>query len=209
MTPNVASINAAVRYAFPNIPRIQTTNCRPIAGTSTWSQHAWGNAGDIFGDTATLDQVRDFLRSEFSAHIRVLLWRVKDHFDHVHYDPWPKGVGTPPCAGGILRVEHKNGTFGTVFTDDIFEEEMRTKEFVEGLQADPTRIDRLVDAGIIGGGNQAKAYWRGKLPNPDDPEWKNFVNAVEVETAIAAKLASQNNGGGGPLNIKLSGTATP
>lgn len=91
------------------------------------------------------------------------------------------------------------------FRDDISNQEdddMRVREFVEGLAVDPTRIDRLIAAGVIGG--QA-SYWRGLLSNPDDPAWKNFVNALEVETAIASK----QTGGGGPLNVSLTGTANP
>lgn len=97
------------------------------------------------------------------------------------------------------------------------EETMRVREFVEGLAQGvagdkaagrPTRIERLVAAGIIGGGAPAVSYWDGKLNNPDDPEWQNFVNALEVETAINAKLASQVSGGGS-LNVTLTGTARP
>lgn len=78
------------------------------------------------------------------------------------------------------------------------EDDMRVREFVEGLAADPTRIDRLVAAGIIGG--QA-SYWKGKLGNPDDPAWKNFVNAMEVETALRA-----GGGAHGVLALDLAGT---
>lgn len=80
------------------------------------------------------------------------------------------------------------------------------EELTEGLKADPARIDRLVDDGIIGGVNP-KPYWRGKLANTSDPEWKNFWSQVFVETALRA--GSSAGGGAVPLTISLTGKATP
>ena len=77
---------------------------------------------------------------------------------------------------------------------------MRTREFVLGLQGDPTRIDKLIAAGVVGGD---PAYWKAKLPNPDDPEWYNFVNAVEVQTAIFASRQAK------PATFTITGKATP
>ena len=44
--------------------------------------------------------------------MKVVLWKVKNHFDHVHFDTWPTGIGTPPCKGGALRVLHEDGKIG-------------------------------------------------------------------------------------------------
>lgn len=125
MTPNVHSIAADLISKFP--VSIQTTNCRKIAGSNTWSQHAWANAGDVFGTTEVLNEVHSYLQSQYSWIIRVLLWQVADHFDHIHFDPWPKGISDPPCAGGSLEVRNQDGTVGDHFTSDIMTPEQEAK----------------------------------------------------------------------------------
>lgn len=102
-------------------------NRRPIAGTSTWSQHAWGNAWDIGvkGPKLMGDQLVDYLRTEDRAgrlSVGTILWQVKDHFDHVHVEGDPKKTGVPPIPGpeeddmettkGIQRVLNANGYKG-------------------------------------------------------------------------------------------------
>lgn len=123
-TPNTQRIVDAVQEEFGSRVRVGAWLCRRIAGTFTWSQHAYteeeygylGNAADVFPDTqATGDRVAAFIRSEYAEIVKVVLWRVRDHFDHVHYDTWPTGIGTPPCKGGALRVRHKDGTIGRTF----------------------------------------------------------------------------------------------
>lgn len=118
-TPNINSIIEWVEREYPDLPRIQTTNCRKIAGSNTWSQHSWANAADIFVSKAVGDELAPRLRATFGEHIKALLWQVTNHFDHIHVDTWPTGTGTPPCGGGTLTVRHKDGTKGVVFTDDI------------------------------------------------------------------------------------------
>lgn len=99
----------------------QRVNCRPIAGTSTWSQHSWpgGNARDVFGpdmrpseaSQLLLDKVATYLRANrYRFGIKVILWRVKDHFNHIHFDPWPTGIGIPPCHGGVERYRYSDGS---------------------------------------------------------------------------------------------------
>jgi hypothetical protein len=90
----------------------QRHNCRPIAGTRVYSQHAWpgGNARDIFGPVWMLDRVANHLRTvQRRLGIKQILWRVKDHYDHVHADMWPTGIGIPPCAGGTERYRYSTG----------------------------------------------------------------------------------------------------
>jgi hypothetical protein len=118
-TPNINTIIEWVRSEYPDLPRIQTTNCRPIAGSSTWSQHSWSNAADIFVNTTQGNELKPLLEQRFGKWIKVILWQVPGHFDHIHVDTWPTGRSTPPCAGGELWVTHKDGTVGRVFTDDI------------------------------------------------------------------------------------------
>ena len=90
-----------VSEKFPSV-RFGVTNCRKIAGSSTWSQHSWSNAVDIHGSTAVLNEVHAYLNEHRGAFdIRVMLWWVKDHYDHIHIDFWPKGHNTPSCASGL------------------------------------------------------------------------------------------------------------
>jgi hypothetical protein len=118
MTPNVAAIRAELELGFNGLS-FGVTNCRPIAGSTTWSQHAWSNALDIHGATTLLDKVYAWLIAHrYELQIRVILWRVKDHYDHIHVDPWPKGIGTPPCAGGKLQVRYQNGKTGDSFGEE-------------------------------------------------------------------------------------------
>lgn len=128
-----------------------------------------------------------------------------------HYE-WAPDRKIDPYWNGLYKQTMP------IVREDTFkqlEQTMRVREFVEGLAmgvasdkaaSRPTRIARLVDAGIIGGGAPAVDYWERKLTNPDDPEWKNFVNAVEVETAIASTTAGSS---AGTLNVTLSGRASP
>ncbi|MDP8928731.1 MAG: hypothetical protein M3O70_09195 [Actinomycetota bacterium] len=99
-TAAVTRAKAALNQRFPGL-RMQVSSCRKIARSSSWSQHAFNNAIDIFASKATLDMVAAFLRSNKAAlSVNNVLWRVRDHFDHCHVDFHPKGIGVPACAGG-------------------------------------------------------------------------------------------------------------
>ena len=77
-------------------------DCRFIAGTTTWSQHAWGNAEDYHGTTDAMDDLAAYARSPaLRPYVSQVLWRVPDHFDHVHLSGRPLETGTPACAGGV------------------------------------------------------------------------------------------------------------
>lgn len=166
-TPNINTIIDWVRSEYPDLPRIQTTNCRKIAGSSTWSQHSWANAADIFVDPETGNELKPRLIEKFGPHIKVILWQVPNHYDHIHVDTWPTGVGTPPCAGGSLQVRHRDGSMGSVFTDDIEEggDEMSTAAL----------RNQVVEAGAKGWlpTTEAVNYWLAKANNPADPEWRS------------------------------------
>ena len=59
---------------------------------------------------AFLDPIYAWLKTyQEELSIRILLWRVKDHHDHIHLDFWPKGYGNPPCDGGSLRMQYNDG----------------------------------------------------------------------------------------------------
>lgn len=57
-----------------------------------------------------LDEVYRYLvANRYKFGIKVILWRVKDHFDHIHIDLWPTGVATPPCKKGADRYRYSDG----------------------------------------------------------------------------------------------------
>lgn len=180
-TPNVDAVIDWVEAEYPDLPRIQTTNCRPIAGSSTWSQHSWANAADIFVDRQTGDELAPQLRTMFGPHIRTLLWQVKDHYDHIHVDFWPTGISTPPCAGGTLRVRYRDGTVGDTFTLTI---QSKGDDMWEYLNIDESLVRHAWEQGWL----QPKTtstlnYFLGLLPELQkaesaNPDWLNFRRAV-------------------------------
>ena len=98
LTPSAAKLYEEIWGKFPNgLTYWGGFNCRSIAGTSSWSQHAWGNALDVHTATMGLgDDVARFCRTlKLAAET---LWKVPNHFDHVHVTAAPKKAGTPPCA---------------------------------------------------------------------------------------------------------------
>jgi hypothetical protein len=104
---------------FPNL-RGGHVNCRKIARTETWSQHSWPNARDLYHvhygystdprHQEYLDEVYAFLVThKRDLSIRTIIWRKKDHFNHIHIDGYPRGYGTPSCAGGTYRMQYSTG----------------------------------------------------------------------------------------------------
>ena len=143
-TPNAARYHEAVFKEFSWAVQGGIFNCRGIAGSGSWSQHAWANADDVMvgpwgtasgSNRARGDALVNWLLSSvtttggpmlrYQAYgIRTILWWgrsrltgswIAGHTDHVHVDFWPKGNYTPPCAGGSRRVSYPNGTSGTSF----------------------------------------------------------------------------------------------
>ena len=145
MTPNIERIWREVHKRWPDVRSLGVFNCRKIANSSTWSQHAWRNAWDIsspnrvllMGPRTRLNPLHMAYMDKIVAHlkanrqtynIRTLLWRTTAHWDHAHVDPWPRGVGNPPCNGGPLQVQDRDGTI----SDNWGEEDMA--KAVEGIQ---------------------------------------------------------------------------
>jgi len=145
MTPN---LEVVVDYAKAEYGlHVGIYKCRRIAGSQAYSQHSWRNAADIYTTSRKRqDAIAADLKEKFGSHIRnVLTWRYNsDHWNHVHVDMWPRGLYTPPCAGGSLRVKHEDGTRGTVFTSDLEGVEIVASMQVEDLQ------EALNDAGQLG-----------------------------------------------------------
>lgn len=79
------------------------TSVRYIAGTSTWSQHAYGNAvdtmcaGDLLRNIAFfVDANRGALRIAHLLADPFFPSPLGDHYNHVHADFYPQYGGTPP-----------------------------------------------------------------------------------------------------------------
>lgn len=112
--PTTAALayRATMLARFPRAANWGIYSCRHIAGSSTWSQHAWANAVDLAPpDRAYGDKMAEFVRANAGAlRIEHLLWQVRDHYDHIHVDFTPNFTGTPTCAGGPAVFEMKATT---------------------------------------------------------------------------------------------------
>jgi TP901 family phage tail tape measure protein len=105
-SPHANFYRAAVQQAWPGLRFGGMYNRRFIAGTHTWSQHAYGNAVDEMTPSLPYgDQVRNWV-AERSALFSIahLLWRVPGHFNHVHADFWPQGTGIPGGGAGMSHT---------------------------------------------------------------------------------------------------------
>lgn len=93
-------------------------NRRYIRGTTNWSQHSWGNAWDIgvvglwvpwvgWGKGSDgqkkLDEIYNYLISLRNSGVPVgtILWRRRDHYNHIHVEAVPKKMGIPPLPSGV------------------------------------------------------------------------------------------------------------
>lgn len=127
-TPNSERLQTAIREIFePAVGSVSIRGrngpCRKIRRSDRWSQHAWGNALDLHGDGDTLGVLANWLEAhaaEFSIRNVCYFDRGPcnraDHRNHIHVDFNPRGIGTPPCAGGTLQVEHADGSVSGSWT---------------------------------------------------------------------------------------------
>lgn len=107
------------------IARAGVYNCRRIAGSSSWSQHSWGNAVDLFPDPPVFDDQAD-LRAVANAVVqqatrrtpanrgrRLAVARVIDHDAGRQWTPgqgWHAYGGT---RGPHVHVEGAPARIGT------------------------------------------------------------------------------------------------
>jgi hypothetical protein len=116
LTAAAANYMAVIKKNFPQISGYGTIAIRNIAGTNTWSQHAYGNAIDVMtGASAALRQAVAFFSNQYRrmlsiAHLLADPWFASprgDHYNHVHADFFPQYGGTPPGqpyrSGGKVR----------------------------------------------------------------------------------------------------------
>lgn len=181
MTPNIRVVRDWIVNGW-SVKEIQVTNCRPIAGSVTYSQHSWSNALDVFVTPAMGDDLAAALAQRFGDDIYELLWRVDGHFDHIHVSTYPKGWLTPPCAGGVQRIKYENG----VVTNGPF-----PLTIDQGDIEDMSVIARclVVEAGSKGWlpTQEAIDYWLIRADNLSNPayatEWRtHFEPMWAIET---------------------------
>jgi hypothetical protein len=116
LTAAAANYMAVIKKNFPQITGYGTIAVRNIAGTNTWSQHAYGNAIDVMtGASTAMRQAVAFFSNQYRrilsiAHLLADPWfrsPLGDHYNHVHADFFPQYGGTPPGqpyrSGGKVR----------------------------------------------------------------------------------------------------------
>lgn len=137
-------------------------NCRKISGSTVWSQHAWANAWDITSPywpksrynplhMKYMDRIVDWLNANKQRlGIRIVLWRTVNHWNHAHVETYPRGIRTPPCAGGALKVMYPGGTVSddgfVLYPDDDTEDDDMLREGDNG-------------PAVVRAQNQIIAYW--------------------------------------------------
>ena len=116
ITAAAAQLEVVLSVKFPGV-RFGRYKCRTIAGSSTYSQHSWGNARDLYAPVdhpdpkAFIDKVMAFIEENREPlNIKLTLWQVRDHYSHGHVDFWPHGYDVPPCDGGELQFSYPDGT---------------------------------------------------------------------------------------------------
>ena len=87
--------------------------CKKVAGTMTWSDHAWGEAQDLFATWEVMDEITAWTvanATELNVKYVILrnkIWEAKRkrwtnytgvYHRHVHVSFNHDGAGTPPCA---------------------------------------------------------------------------------------------------------------
>jgi hypothetical protein len=101
-TPACARCIGVVFAAFGSMP-IGVTAVRFIAETTTWSQHAYGNAVDFMCSGELHRQIAYFVNANRGgldvAHLLADPYfpsPLGNHYNHVHVDFYPQWGGTPP-----------------------------------------------------------------------------------------------------------------
>lgn len=121
VTPSVDRIIRVLQRAkvAPRIARAGVYNCRKIAGSSSWSQHSWGNAVDLFPDPPIFDDQQD-LRAIANAVVyqathrtianRGRTVKVGRVIDHDASRQWTPAGGWHPYGGAKGPHVHVEGS---------------------------------------------------------------------------------------------------
>jgi D-alanyl-D-alanine carboxypeptidase len=190
-----------------------SVSCRKITGGTKTSPHAHGVAIDInpsrnryttsilggliqWGKQTDMSpaMIRDAEAIRTTTGKPVTSWggRWTNTKDPMHFEAskclrgdLALGINKSTIAGWADYVAWRDGTQ----PEPPSEDDMTIEQYVAGLKNQPQQIDKLVDAGVIGiapgqTAAQTKTFWRNLLASPSDPQWANFIVAVETESAI-------------------------
>lgn len=204
-TPAAERCELAVLNRFGGLLKsVGQYNRRKISGSSTWSQHSWGNGLDFMVKGSTTaewkkngDPIFAFLNANRKAlGIRVLLWQVKDHYNHIHADFWGKGVYTPPLSStGVGSFQKSSGSVVKKKIQEApheggfpFEDEVNVREVYARLQAS-----------LIRAGHDLGNY-TPYLP-AGDPDSLPGADGVWGKLARAAQDKANASAGAAPSNV--------
>ena len=201
-TPAALKLKADLAARFPGII-IQEYNRRPIAGTSTWSQHSWPNALDLCFTTMwddspqhqqMLDQVARFIRDNYEVYnVRYLLWRRPNHYGHIHVDFWPMGYGTPSRTRGGADNRYKTRS-GKIITQAQLEkgeddlailsevEQNKLKDFLRFIEEEDSNVGFVKYAiQLIREERTKELHTHGEIPEGFDPnDYEIIIKRKEV-----------------------------
>ncbi len=220
MSRATQQLREGILREFPDA-RISRKNCRDTE--SGWvSQHSaydYGeydsNALDIMGGPVgwTWDQnvaLIDEIVTEIEKHrdewsIRLILWKVPNHFGHAHVDTWPTCITHKWCGRRNVDPLWETST-GVTFTDRDPDPEngdyagpqpeedsnVTYEEFVRGIVTGwdedhvktEKEFNRLYDEGKLEGQDKevTVSYWMGLLPDPSNNEWLGFYARTTLAT---------------------------
>jgi hypothetical protein len=130
-SPGTEAIDIIRWHLYRQFPQLESwgiCNCRLVAGTWTWSQHAYCNAEDVHASSEVMLKAANYLKRKGQGgvlpvgqviHNRRVWepgyadWRayggINPHTDHVHYGG-PNKTGTPECARGRMPANTRNLT---------------------------------------------------------------------------------------------------
>lgn len=192
-TPAAERAEIAVVNRFDsNLKSIGQYNRRPIAGSSTWSQHSYVNGLDFMVKGTTNAEMKKFGDPIFAflnanrvaLGIKVLLWQVKDHHNHIHVDFWSTGVGTPGLtATSVMSFKKSNGAIVKAKPQDA---PLQGSYPVEQLEDDMETIKAIQEQCNAGGFKGAT----GNVLSVDGVLGPNTKHAMNSLAKAAAKVAA-------------------
>lgn len=104
-TAGVYPVDKIVGTIIQKYPLVRSAGicvCKKISGTNVWSQHAYCNAVDMMAPTqAYLDKVAAYarqLRDRGWLPAAQILWRIPNHYYHIHFSGAPMNPSTGRLA---------------------------------------------------------------------------------------------------------------
>lgn len=112
-TPPIDRVITALKKRFDNWSVWGILACRAVAGTSTWSQHAYANAVDLGASSSKMREIATWVANHRKLPVSQVIYArqvwtpttgwhyyggVNPHYDHVHISGEPYLTGTPRCA---------------------------------------------------------------------------------------------------------------